>query len=45
MEFWIELVMKYKEILISIRKIKKQRDDFINNFQTDKTFVYETTNN
>ena len=42
MEFWIELVMKYKEILISIRKIKKQRDDFINNFQTDKTFVYES---
>ena len=42
MEFWIKLVMKYKEILISIRKIKKQRDDFINNFQTDKTFVYES---
>ena len=42
MEFWIELVMKYKEILISIRKIKKQREDFINNFQTDKTFVYES---
>ena len=42
MEFWIELVMKYKEILISIRKIKKQREDFINNFQTDKDIVYES---
>ena len=42
MEFWIELVMKYKEILISIRKIKKQRENFINNFQTDKTYVYES---
>ena len=42
MEFWIELVMKYKEILVSIKKIKKQREDFINNFQTDKTFVYES---
>ena len=42
MEFWIELVMKYKEILISIIKIKKQREDFINNFQTDKDIVYES---
>ena len=42
MGFWIELVMKYKEILISIREIKKQREDFINNFQTDKNFVYES---
>ena len=34
--------MKYKEILISIRKIKNQRENFINNFQTDKTYVYES---
>ena len=42
MEFWIELVMKYKDILSSIIKIKKQREDFINNFQTDKDIVYES---
>ena len=42
MEFWIELVMKYKDILSSIKKIKKQREDFINNFQTDKDIVYES---
>ena len=42
MEFWIELVMKYKDILSSIMKIKKQREDFINNFQTDKDIVYES---
>ena len=34
--------MKYKDILSSIIKIKKQREDFINNFQTDKDFVYES---
>ena len=37
--------MKYKDILSSIIKIKKQREDFINNFQTDKTFVYESLMN
>ena len=42
MGFWIELVMKYKDILSSIIKIKKQREDFINNFQTDKDIVYES---
>ena len=42
MEFWIELVMKYKDILSNIMKIKKQREDFINNFQTDKDIVYES---
>ncbi len=42
MVFWIELVMKYKDILSSIIKIKKQREDFINNFQTDKDIVYES---
>ena len=42
MEFWIELVMKYKDILSSIMKIKKEREDFINNFQTDKDIVYES---
>ena len=45
MGFWIELVMKYKDILSDIVKIKKQREDFINNFQTDKTFVYESLMN
>jgi len=34
--------MKYKDILSSIMKIKKQREDFINNFQTDKDIVYES---
>ena len=34
--------MKYKDILSSIMKIKKEREDFINNFQTDKDFVYES---
>tara|TARA_B100000482_G_scaffold107692_1_gene77689 strand:+ start:518 stop:811 length:294 start_codon:yes stop_codon:yes gene_type:complete len=34
--------MKYKDILSSIIKIKKQREDFINNFQTDKDIVYES---
>ena len=42
MGFWIGLVMKYKDILSSIMKIKKQREDFINNFQTDKDIVYES---
>ncbi len=42
MGFWIELVMKYKNILTNIIKIKKQREDFINNFQTDKDIVYES---
>lgn len=42
MGFWIELVMKYKNILSNIIKIKKQREDFINNFQTDKDIVYES---
>ena len=42
MGFWIELVMKYKDILSNIMKIKKQREDFINNFQTDKDIVYES---
>ena len=42
MGFWIKLVMKYKDILSSIIKIKKQREDFINNFQTDKDIVYES---
>ena len=42
MGFWIELVMKYKDILSNIIKIKKQREDFINNFQTDKDIVYES---
>ena len=42
MEFWIELVMKYKDILSSIMEIKKQREDFINSFQTDKDIVYES---
>ena len=42
MGFWIELVMKYKDILSDIVKIKKQREDFINNFQTDKDIVYES---
>tara|TARA_E500000081_G_C6061362_1_gene318522 strand:+ start:589 stop:882 length:294 start_codon:yes stop_codon:yes gene_type:complete len=34
--------MKYKNILTNIIKIKKQREDFINNFQTDKDIVYES---
>ena len=34
--------MKYKDILSDIVKIKKQREDFINNFQTDKDIVYES---
>ena len=42
MGFWIELVMNYKNILTNIIKIKKQREDFINNFQTDKDIVYES---
>ena len=42
MGFWIELVMKYKDILSSIMEIKKQREDFINSFQTDKDIVYES---
>ena len=42
MGFWIGLVMKYKDILSSIMEIKKQREDFINNFQTDKDIVYES---
>ena len=42
MGFWIELVMKYKDILSSIVEIKKQREDFINSFQTDKDIVYES---
>ena len=42
MGFWIGLVMKYKDILSDIMKIKKQRKDFINNFQTDKDIVYES---
>ena len=45
MGFWIELVMKYKNILTNIIKIKKQREDFINNFQTDKDIVYESLMN
>ena len=42
MGFWIELVMKYKNILTNIIKIKEQREDFINNFQTDKDIVNES---
>ena len=42
MGFWIELVMKYKDILSDIVKIKKQREDFINNLQRDKDIVYES---
>ena len=45
MGFWIELVMNYKNILTNIIKIKKQREDFINNFQTDKDIVYESLMN
>ena len=42
MGFWIELVMKYKDILSDIVKIKKEREDFINNFQRNKDIVYES---
>ena len=42
MGFWIELVMNYKNILTNIIKIKKQREDFINNFQTDKDIVNDS---
>ena len=37
--------MKYKDILSNIMKIKKQREDFINNFQTDEDIVYESLMN
>ena len=42
MGFWIELVMKYKDILSNIMKIKTQREDFINSFQTDEDIVYDS---
>ena len=32
MEYWIELVMKYKEIIKDITDIKKERKEFIDTF-------------
>jgi hypothetical protein len=36
MEIWIELVMKYKEILISIRKIKNNEITLLTIFRQTK---------
>ena len=42
MEFWIILVMKYKDILSDINSIKSQRFDFINKFEKHYDFVYDS---
>ena len=42
MEYWIELVMKYKEIIKDINDIKKERKEFIDTFDTNKNLIYES---
>ena len=37
--------MKYKDILKEIELIKTQRSDFINKFEDDYDYVYESLNN
>ena len=42
MEYWIELVMKYKEIIKDITDIKKERKEFIDTFDTNKNLIYKS---
>ena len=42
MEYWIELVMKYKEIIKDITDIKKERKEFIDTFDTNKKLIYKS---
>ena len=42
MEYWIELVMKYKEIIKDITGIKKERKEFIDTFDTNKNLIYKS---